>query len=299
MAVSQFKATTADLLASIKNRALIPTSQETFTDEDLLQMADEELLTSLVPLILSTQEDYYTSWKDYPVDGKEYEISSRALGGKLRDVVCVNETGDEYSVPRVNPEDAEYSDEFSFFLRANRVIFTELPKDPVRVYFHIRPNCLIKSMNCGVVTAIDTDLRTVEISTIPSNFTAASIYDVVSPKAPFQCRAIDLTPTDITDSVLTFDVLPTVSLGDYLCLAGQSPVVQLPYDLIPVLAQSVAVKVLEGNGDRDGMAAAQARLDTMGRNAFKLLEPRVDGQPSKVINYQSSLRYFNRYRRYF
>ena len=49
---------TGDLIRSIKRRAFIPNSQETFTDEDLLEMATEEVNIGLVPLIQRMHEEH-------------------------------------------------------------------------------------------------------------------------------------------------------------------------------------------------------------------------------------------------
>ena len=48
---------TSDLIRSIKRRAMIPSSQETFTDEDFLEMATEEVNLGLVPLIQRMHEE--------------------------------------------------------------------------------------------------------------------------------------------------------------------------------------------------------------------------------------------------
>ncbi|NDE09882.1 MAG: hypothetical protein EBZ95_04860 [Chitinophagia bacterium] len=51
--------TSDDLIRSVKLRAFLPTNQATFTDEDLLMFANEEMSIGLVPSIMRLHEDYF------------------------------------------------------------------------------------------------------------------------------------------------------------------------------------------------------------------------------------------------
>ena len=49
---------TTELLASIKRRANIPDNQNTYTNADLLAMANEELIAHVVPFFMGLHEDH-------------------------------------------------------------------------------------------------------------------------------------------------------------------------------------------------------------------------------------------------
>ena len=53
--------TTQDLLASIKSRALVPISQATFSDQDLINFANDVIQTRIMPFLIKLQEGYCMS----------------------------------------------------------------------------------------------------------------------------------------------------------------------------------------------------------------------------------------------
>lgn len=293
MAISQFKATTADLITSITSRGLVPTNQNTYTTAQMLQIADEELQTGLLPLVLSTQEEYYSTYIDYVSPTLVLTLPERAIGGKLRAVNFLRDTI-QWPAPRIELEDVNSTFLPSYYFRGNEIVFTQQPLYTVRMYYHIRPSHLIQTSECGRIASIDTATNSLTLSSVPSTYTTSQTFDVVSSTATAKVKALDQSVVSIVGTVVTFTALPTAAVGDYLCLSGQSPVIQLPYELIPVLAQRVAVKVLEGIGDMDGSKRAQEKLNEMEPRAFRLLEPRSDSQPHKVINRNSGIRRYGR-----
>lgn len=292
MAISQFKATTTDLLNSITSRGLVPTNQNTYTQAQILQLADEELQIGLLPLVISTQEEYYATYKDYPVFATAYTLPERAVGGKLRALVLVDSAGNEQPIMRIEFEDIPYQFDMGYYFRGNEIVFTRAPTSTVRMYYHTRPSHLILTSECGLVATVGA--TSVDLSSVPATFATTATYDVVSSTAPCKVRALDISVSSFVGVTANFPALPVVAVGDYLCLSGQSPCIQLPYELIPILAQRVAVKVLEGIGDVDGMKRAQEKLHEMEPRAFRLLEPRVDSQPHKVLNRNSVIRSYGR-----
>lgn len=292
---NQFKVTTADLIESVVDRSHVPTNQETFPPERLLRLATEEMWTRLVPLVLSTQEDYYVTYQDYDGGEVSYTLPSRAIAGKLKDLVLVNSLGEERSVARVSPSQRQYHSGEAFFLRADQIVFLEAPSDTVRAYFHIRPNYLVETTECGRITSVG--VSSIEIDSAPSTFVDTATFDIVQSAGARKLVAMNQSVT-IVGTTVTFTTLPEgIAVGDYLCLAGESPVVQLPFELIPVLAQRVAEKAMEADGDREGSNAAKKELLDMERSALLMLEPRVDDEPKKVINpHSAARRSHNRYR---
>ena len=87
--------TSSKLIKSIKRRASIPVDQRTFTDEDLLEMATEEMNLFLIPYLNQGQEEYLIYQEDEAtVSGQDtYPIPYRAQGNKLRDLQYVDSSG--------------------------------------------------------------------------------------------------------------------------------------------------------------------------------------------------------------
>jgi hypothetical protein len=116
-----------------------------------------------------------------------------------------------------------------------------------------------------------------------------TLYDLVRASPGYESLADDVTP--LADYTFPTFTAPTdVEVGDYVCLAGESCVPQIPVELQPVLAQRVIVKVLEAIGDAAAVQTAQGKLLEAEAAAKTLLTPRVDGEPKMFRNPSSPFR---------
>lgn len=157
---------TGDLIKSIKRRAFIPNSQESFTDEDLLRTATEEINIGLVPLIQRMHEEHLVYYTDLQlVDGKKrYAIPSRAHGNKLRDVALIDENDNIFEMHRYSINEVSdftntttYINNRGFYLENNDVILSNFDANDrmkLRVYFYMRPNHLVMESAGGTVIGI-------------------------------------------------------------------------------------------------------------------------------------------------
>lgn len=142
-------------------------------------------------------------------------------------------------------------------------------------------------------------------STIPSVFTSSETYDIIQTKSPHKTLRYDLAPVYVSGTVIRFKkedmrrsiddlnntpvyVLPKV--GDMITISGETIIPQIPDELHSMLAQRVACRCLEALGDREGLAAANAKLAEMEERTATLINDRVEGSPQKVVNHNSPLR---------
>ena len=98
------------LLAQVRRRASLPTSQNLFTDAKLILMLDDELKTRIVPFLMSFQDNWFVEHQTYSGDGSTitFAIPSNAVGQKLKDVSIYQGTTPKYSnVPRVEFENLQ------------------------------------------------------------------------------------------------------------------------------------------------------------------------------------------------
>ena len=157
---------TGDLIRSIKRRAFIPSSQETFTDEDLLEMATEEINLGLVPLIQRMHEEHLVYYTEIVLDPskKRYPIPARAHGNKLRDVALVDENDNVFEMHRYSLNELSdfsnttaYINARGFYLENNDIILTNFQTNfgqKLRIYFYMRPNSLILESNGAVINSV-------------------------------------------------------------------------------------------------------------------------------------------------
>lgn len=298
-----------DLITSIKRSASVPTAQTVFQESDFLQMADNEIRSKLVPLVLKTMEELWVRQVDYSIVANQsgYLIPTRAIASALRDVQIIDKNNDQNRIelPRLSPDNlySSYSGNYyftvqksGFYLQGNQVILYPTPTQAnniLRLSYYCRPNSLVDPTACAQVTAINTSLNQITVSALPSTISTTTPLDFVKANPGFECSAIDQMPTNVAGTVLTFgSSLPAdLSVGDYLCLAGQSCVVQVPVELQPLLIQYVVVRVLSSQGDAQALQAAVQELTKLEENALLLISPRVAGQAKRVTNGRSVSRF--------
>lgn len=300
---------TSDLITSIQARAAIPNAQVTFSTDDFYRFIDEETKSKLIPLILSNMEEYYVRDYQYNITSgvKSYLIPPRAIATKLRDVQLISSANPDVIIPieRLDVSDLYTSSatnrriliqKCGFYLKGNSVILYPTPtvtQDILNLSYYIRPSTPVDPTVCAQITAIDPTLNQITVSALPTNISTLTPVDLVKSTAGFECSAIDRTITSIAGTVLTMSSsLPNdLSIGDWVCQATQTCVVQVPAELIPLLSQYCVVRVLEAQGDLQALQAAMSELQKLETNANMLIAPRVSGKLKRVVNTKGIARF--------
>jgi len=298
----------SDLLISIKRRMMLPDSQVTFSDTDLLEMATEEMNIQIVPHVLQVHQDYYLtdSVQDLTSNNSNYPIPYRAIGSKTRDIFYKDTNDNLYEMTRIPLENiTEYQGSLvstqyrTYFLKNNEIeIFPHLSSNPVgslAFYYYISPNKLVTEDRAAIIESIDLNNGIISVDAVPSHFQAGMKIDFIMDISPNRIITYDITVQTVnsTNKTISFDVddIPsTLVVGDHILLAKETIVPQIPVELHPVLAQLVAVACLESLGDINGLKIAQDKLMKMSVAAGILIDNRVEGSPVKVVNQHGLLR---------
>lgn len=212
--------TTDTLINSIKIRAQIPTNQVTFSENDFIQLANEEMLIGIVPSIMQLHEDHYLFQEFVPLVGSisDYEIPSRSMGNKLRDLSYVDTEGSIFEMVRIAVEDEPYFQRTTaqssssglryYYLRGNEVLLSpELTANvtgELKFSYYIRPNQLVKTDRAGLITAINTITGTVTLETFPDNFSLDIEYDFIKGKSPNKVIDYEFTASSLTSTTVSF-----------------------------------------------------------------------------------------------
>lgn len=203
--------TSSTLIKDVKRRASLPGTQVTFTEEDFLAFANEELDLGVVPHILKYHEDYFLTQELIPLSENisRYEIPDRANGNKIRDIAYVDESGSIFEMTRVAVEDIsfyQYGNYGSLFypLRAftmigNEIVllplqFPAVPRGNLLVYYYARPNELVSEDRAAKITSVDYNKGILKINKIPSVFSGETIFDITSSKNPHKLVGVNVTP---------------------------------------------------------------------------------------------------------
>lgn len=288
--------TTTELITALKTKGMIPTSQSTFSSANMLSLADDEMRTGIVPLIMSVRENYFQTSADTPlVDGtSRYRINPRAIGMKLQDLLLVDPSGQESSLELIAPEDRATRE--GFFFQGSDLELRPTPSGKtgwsLRQVFFRRPGTLVLPSACGAITAINTALKQVTISSTPSTFTTSVLFDFVQATPGFDTLGQDLVVTDVTSNVITFSAtLPTaLAVGDYVALAGESPIPQVPSEFHSILSLKTAATILRSLGHDKEASAHGKHIEKLERAALILINPRVDGEAKRVLSTHGVLR---------
>ena len=313
--------TTDKLIKSIRRRGFLPNDQITFTDDDFLEMATEEITIGLMEQIISVRGDYLVYHVDVPlVEGiNKYDIPARAHGNKLReaslndinnpdrviyelfqiDVDSLNDIVDYYS----------YNTKTCFYLENNKIVLTEdIVKSGtynLRMYFYMRPNKLVLPNRAAVVQSISdgteivntetVNVKVVSFSSVPKHFSSAMEFDIVSNISPNKILNFSLTPVSVnltlkTISFRTLDIQEEISLGNYITQAEETIVPNIPTEYHPVVAQRTVRACMEAMNDDAGFTKASAKLAEMEDQVFKIVRNRVEGAPKKIKNRGGTLR---------
>lgn len=293
--------TVEDLIASVKRRAFVPTAQATFQTADFLAIANEELQSYVVPLVISQREDYFIAHLDYALTSgvMEYRLPSRAIGSGLREVSIIDSDGQvNNNFPRVARENLTEADK-GYYLDGNvLMLIVENPTQVVdigqtlRMTYYQRPNTLVSSTLTATIATVTHATNTVTLAAAPPvAFTTGVEYDLINGAPGFEALAIDWQASSVGVTMVFADPLPTdLAAGDIIGIAGQSSVPQIPADLHPLLAQRCALKVLEGLGDSEGIDKAAGILARMEADAVKMIAPRTTGSAERIVNWSSPFR---------
>ena len=88
-----------------------------------------------------------------------------------------------------------------------------------------------------------------------------------------------------------------IQVGDYICLANECIIPQIPPELHSALAERTAARILAAIGDKEGLAISQAKIAELDKQQATLIGQRVDSSVPKVFNQFSLLRLGKRGRR--
>ncbi len=296
--------TADDLVTQVRRGGMIPDASTEITAEVILAFLDEESRSVIAPWrrrLAGT--DYRIDTSDVPIVAgtASYRIPSRAEGGALRDVLYVDASGDAISLDRIPLHETDeylaqrspyWAGPYGFCVEGDfvRLLPTPTTTGTLRLKYPRRPSRLVSHTDAMLITGI---VGLVYSGAEPDLFSATTPLDIVQASPNFDLFARDVLPASVVSGAsVTFATSPTTeaAAGDYLALAGETPVVQLPVELHPVLVALGVARALEADGDREGANAAYERGLVRLQGMEALFTPRVEAKPRKAVNRASMLR---------
>lgn len=292
------------MIANIKRRCAVPTSQLTYRDSDFTDLCNDELQGEVVPLLMSTREEYFVEpLADIPAptDGI-IKFPEETVASKVRSVCYVQSTNPLVlsNLPRIDLDVvagvgyANYDSVTGFYIQGDSLILypnSTLPAGTnIRIYIYKRTLTLAQPTAYGKVLSINSMANTLVLDYVPTNWVVGDSLNSVSSTQQFGVTNKSMEILTLSSPTVGVDDVTDVEVGDFVSFEGYSAVPQVPIEAHAYLAQLTAAKCLEGLGDRQGMESALGKAMQLKESLLVMLSQRVDGSVKKVMNPSGGLR---------
>lgn len=275
--------TLEEIISEIQLKGSFP-DDSYFTTSEYTSIINGEVKNKIVPLLLKLAEDYLIESKEYTISAStsKYQLPTRAIGSKVRDVKVKDSSGNYMDLYRLFEEDRS-SSRSGYYLKRNSIeLSTDITSGTLVISYFVRPSNLVASGAYCTISSIDLGTNTVTVESLPSSFLVDVECDFVQANSPYDLLGFDYSITGINTLDITFSNLPDdLAEGDYLCLAKQSPVPQIPEETHQYLIQAALVKCLSSKKDKAVKYEASV-LKEMEENLINLLDPRVESNDVKI-----------------
>lgn len=300
--------TTDDFLNSVKRTVTMPANQVLLQDADILALGTEEMLSKIVPTVISLRQEYYLRVERQPmVTGQdEYAIPYRAVARGLQDLKLFDGVQTR-RMARLQTNDVQLfsynAQPHSFYFRGDKICVVPQPVSSnslfLETWFFLRPSDLTSTSNAAQIQSQSGDMLT--LNSVPPTITVGSLIDVVkglqgNSTVVYDCPVTNIAGNTITLSTgcLTVPVLPSpvpaIVAGDWVSPALTTPVLQVPDEGFQFLVYRTACRVLEAVGDFDGKRSLMEQLPQLEKDFELICAPRIENEGLKVIQRNGLLR---------
>lgn len=288
------------LVDAVRETGQLPRSDESSTTSKIIGIMNREQRLYLTSLLLRAREEYHVATVTVTVTAgtSAYAIPSRAVAAGLKSVELVVAGGNRILNP-IAPETATTygsAGTGDYYLQGNSlVLLNSGASGSLLVKYFRRLNKIVPAAETAEIASINTTTKAVTLVSRPSTMTGSATYDFIKGTPHFDVLDIDLAATQV-GLVLTFAVaLPaSLAVGDYVALAGETPICNAALELQDVLVMRAVFKYLRGNKD-PAAAEAKADADEAEKDALSIICPRVETDTKPIQNFNAPG--WNRYRR--
>lgn len=300
---------TAEFLEDVKRHISVPTYQPRFTDQDIIDLANDEQRMVVVPEITSLREEFYVTqdYVTFPANTGVIKTPERAIGLVVRDIwlSLTNSTDlDDYKkISKIELEEilnyrspSNSEGPYCWYYMGNNIHVH--PTSTAATYgilkYLQRPSNLVdESRTCTVESFVD---GTVTVDAVPDNIVVGSYCDITEVNPHFGIVYKDLLVESVSTTTITFtgydstNPLTGFAAGDIVSLKRETSVVQMPEDANHVLVWAVCAAIESAIGVKQFIDNAQRELQNSIRNMRDLMAPRSEASRPKIINPRGILR---------
>lgn len=298
--------TVANFITDARILGGIPTA---LSSASLLAIADRELQTKVIPLLLSLREDFYSCdyYTSLTASVGRYEIPRRAMGGRIRALWLQRSDGTLKSLRRVTPEEAHAltltatGEPECYWLQGGELRLNPLPSASsgyLRFLIHGRPGRMIETgvegTNYSTITGVTASGSNFLVAVSGSGGMTAwtGRVDIINAGiGGSEIRCIDLQPSAVAAGQYTIPqagapsdmaLVNTGFAGDQVVQAETTIYVPVPADSYSLLLHAAVAAYLRSAGYLDEASAMDEQTKTIARDMQVMLSPRTDGRSHYV-----------------
>lgn len=199
-------ATTNDLIEMVSRKIALPIYQATFSNDDIINFLNEEMMVSQVPAILQYHEEYFVYKKRVPLKSNitRYAIPDRAIGMRLRDIKFVDTNNNYFDLTQIAADDKAFFQRsigqndaiHKFYVEGNDIVLTPTtitsPSGSLEMFFYIRPNQLTTNDRAAICASLQKVITISNNSAITDSLNTV-VIDTVSfiPKTVLDLNAVN------------------------------------------------------------------------------------------------------------
>lgn len=252
--------TSDDLIDAVKRKMSLPISQVTFSTEDILMFANEEMMISQVPAIMQYHEEFFVTYEDIALEPNKsrYPIPDRAIGRKLRDLFYVDSNENLYEMTRIGAGDKAFfqsqiggsTNIHKFYVEGDDIVLSpqvsSTPTGSLRFYYFQRPNQLVPNDQAAIISTFCRSL-TVDNSNLNPGDTFTIGSDVFT--AVVSSPASDEFAIGITSIQSATNLVNALSSAGYTASNGSpsTAVITLSYNTLSTELSSSSSGIVVGS----------------------------------------------------
>ncbi len=281
--------TTVGLINETKARGFIPVGSG-LTSSDLLQVLTGQLRNYIPAFLKSIREEYLIAELSIAVTAATVPIPARACGVALRTIGWTCTDGTVRPLDRIEPErrgdyGATAAEPSGYMFQGNNVILLPaVTSGTLVVSYQQRPGQLVLPTDCAEITGLE-DGTTFDVDSNPSGLAVGALVDIVGGAPNFKLKAMDLTvlTNDSGHLEINANVPSDWAVGDFVCVATETCVPQIPLECFDLLAQAAALEIAQATGSTR-LEAIRTALKDLREQVMMILSPRADGSARPIIS---------------
>ena len=301
---------TADQIINGVNRRISnPQPQALLENSDVLQFCDNIIQSELIPLIESTNQDFFVERIEIPIVAGQssYPVPYRSIARGLREIKLVDQSGNTYrDLPLISIENSymyySWDSVVGFHFEGDDIrLVPDVPSSltsspPTMVlWYRLPPNKLVELTDVARVVSIASNVVTV--NAVPSTMTSGVTVDFCQGRSGSAIYACDVAIDSVGTNTITFasasDIPSELIAGDYISLSGESYVLNwIPNEAYPLVETLTARRCLQAVSDYEGIKVLDVDAERERTNLKMILEPRIDGESTIIVNYWNLARGF-------